>query len=499
MPPGTIAEVLAPALAEAPDRPALVAPDRTLSYAELDAEANRAAGALRDLGLRRGDRIAVSLPNDSRIVVLFHAVMRAGGIWVGLSGQLAPPEQQALLDHARASIAIGCAAGPPSSASRRTLTPPDWARALNGARPVPPGPADPHAAAAIAYTSGTTGQPKGVVHSQHNLLVPGAVLAATRGYDTALRKADSLPMTILNLLVLSTLLTSQARGTAIISDARRAGEVAGWLRATGATVWNGVPALLHDMARDPAIPSSSLDGLTEVWAGGDNLSEEIRAAFGHRFAPPLTGTYGLTEAPTVVAIEDRHAPHVPGGSGQVLPHLRVFTSPAGDGAAAEGLGELCVTGRDDGPWAGVYRPMLGYWDDPQATARALAGGVLATGDLGTVSDDGQVSVRDRSKLVIVRGGANVYPAEVERVIGAHAGAVASAVFATADTRLGSRVAAVVQARGPGLDVDDLRRHCLARLARYKVPETWHVTTGPLPRNAMGKIDRAAVTARWAGR
>ena len=175
------------------------------------------------------------------------------------------------------------------------------------------------------------------MHSQHNLLLPGAVLVATRGYGRSLRKADSLPMTILNLLVLSTLLTSQARGTAVISGARRAQEVVGWLRATRATVWNGVPALLHDLARDPAIPGDALDGLAEVWSGGDNLSEEIRAAFGQRFSPPLVGTYGLTEAPTVVAIEDRAGPHRPGCSGRSCRTWRCGRKATGNCVSAAGL------------------------------------------------------------------------------------------------------------------------------------------------------------------
>jgi long-chain acyl-CoA synthetase len=497
----SIAGVLGPALAEDPDRTALVAPDLTLSYAELDAATAQAAGALRELGVRPGDRIGVGLPNDSRIVVLFHAAMRLGAVWVGISQQLAPPEQAALLDHCGASLTIGVAgplpdaglphaergrAGRPGPGRVPALRPAEWTDAVRAARPVGPVPVDPGAPAAIAYTSGTTGRPKGVVHSQHNLLVPGAVLVATRGYDSSLRKADSLPMTILNLLVLSTLLTSQARGTAVISDARSAREVVRWLRETRATVWNGVPALLYDMARDPAIAASALDGLIEVWSGGDNLSEEIRAAFCNRFSPSLAGTYGLTEAPTVVAIEDRGEPHSPGCSGPVLPHLSVREDPGG---------ELCVGGRADGPWAGLYTPMLGYLNAPEETAQALHEGVLRTGDVGRVNERGEVFVTDRRKLVIVRGGANVYPAEVERIIAGYRGVRACAVFGTPDERLGARITAVVQAQDAGLDLDGLRLHCRERLARYKVPEDWRVTTDALPRNPMGKLDRPAIAAR----
>jgi long-chain acyl-CoA synthetase len=485
-----VAAVLQRVLDEEPGRTALVAPDRTLTYAELDDEAARAAGALIALGLRPGDRIAVSLPNDSRIVSLFHAVMRIGGVWVGVGRALAAAEQQEILRHCGARFAIGCLGG------SRHLSESVWQEALEAARPARGLPdVDPHAPAAIAYTSGTTGRPKGAVHSQHNLLVPGAVLSATRGYDHALRKADSLPMTILNLLVLSTLLTSQAGGTAVISDIRDARRIVAWLRDTGATVWNGVPPMLYDLAHDDAIGNDALDGLAEVWSGGDSLSEDIRAAVAGKFGRRIIGTYGLTEAPTVVAIEDPGAGHVPGGSGTVLPHLEVSTRPIRDGAVPADDGELCVTAAATGPYAGLYTPMLGYWQDPPATAKALRDGALRTGDLGHVDGTGQVFIAGRRSLVIVRGGANVYPAEIERVIGSCAGVVAAAVLGVPDDRLGARVAAVVQVRSGATEWPGrLREHCLGALARYKVPERWQITADPLPRNAMGKIDRPRLAA-----
>lgn len=491
-----VSTVLSEPLAREPERPALLAPDATLTYAQLDEAAAVAVGALQDLGLRPGDRLGVSLPNDSRIVVLFHAAMRLGAVWVGVSRALAAAEQRALLDDCGARVAVGCHDGVGDTAGRKVVSEELWAETVASARAVKTAPADPYAPAAIAYTSGTTGRPKGVVHTQHNLVVPGAVLAASRGYDDSLRKADSLPMTILNMLVLSTLLTSQAGGTAVISDHRHARTIAEWLRDTGANVWNGVPPILHDMAQDRAVAAEDLDGLVEVWSGGDNLSEQIRSAFTRKFRPPLVATYGLTEAPTVVSSEDRHAEHVPRCSGRVLPHLRVEAYGPDDVALPPGqLGELCVSASQEGPHAGVYQPMLGYWNDSAATAETLGNGVLHTGDVGTVSEDGLVFVHDRQKLVIVRGGANVYPAEVERVIQTFPGVAASAVVGMPDDRLGSRVGAIVQAdAGTAIETTELERHCLVELARYKVPERWEVVSRELPRNPMGKIDRSAVAS-----
>src|SRR5439155_15272028 len=160
-------------------------------------------------------------------------------------------------------------------------------------------------------------------------------------------------------------------------------------------------------------------------------------------------------------------------------------------------GEICVGPMTEGPWAGRYHLMLGYLERPDATAETLAGGVLHTGDIGHVDDDGFLFVRDRKKLVIIRGGANVYPAEVERVLGDAPGVAGCAVLGLANERLGERVVAVVQARpGETIDVAEVSAHCPVHLARYKVPERF-VVVDELPRNAMGKVQRAELASLFA--
>ncbi len=133
--------------------------------------------------------------------------------------------------------------------------------------------------------------------------------------------------------------------------------------------------------------------------------------------------------------------------------------------------------------------MLGYWERPEATAEALVGGELRTGDLGLIDDEGRLHVRDRTSLVILRGGANVYPAEVERVMLEHPAVASAAVFGRPDDRLGERVAAVIEpAPGVTVDLAELRAFLVANLARYKVPDAMAVVAA-LPRNAMGKVVR----------
>lgn len=245
--------------------------------------------------------------------------------------------------------------------------------------------------------------------------------------------------------------------------------------------------MLYDMVRDDEIGPHTFDLIGDLWSGGDNLGESLRAGFSRKFQTPIHATYGLTEAPAIVAIEEIGGEHIPGASGKTLPHLHVH---AADHDAADGPGELCVAAAAGGPFAGRYTPMLGYWRNPEATAGVLHGGELRTGDLGTVSPDGDVFVHDRRGLTIVRGGSNVYPAEVERLVQAFPGVVACAIVGVPDERLGSRVGAVVQMDRDHAPEMALREHCASSLARYKIPEVWRFTTGDFPRNAMGKINRA---------
>ncbi len=201
----------------------------------------------------------------------------------------------------------------------------------------------------------------------------------------------------------------------------------------------------------------------------------------------------------MVSIDPPDGAHVAGASGRVLPHLDVRVLDDDGRPAPPGeVGELCLAPAATGPFAGRYTPLIGYWNRPEATAAVTAGGVIHTGDVGVVDDDGWLSVRDRKNLVIVRGGANVYPAEVERVLHAVDGVAGSAVAGIADERLGERVVAAVELdEGATVSADELAERCRAELARYKVPERIVVVTA-LPRNAMGKVDRTAVAALFDG-
>jgi acyl-CoA synthetase (AMP-forming)/AMP-acid ligase II len=321
------------------------------------------------------------------------------------------------------------------------------------------------------------------------LLLPGEVLVASRGWGPSLRKGDCLPLTILNLMVLTTLLTAQAQGCCIVMDRRDADGIAEWIEQEQITHWNGVPAQLHDLVTVKQVDPARIASLREVWSGGGDCPDALRVRFAEVYGLPIRATYGLTEAPTVVSIDPVGGERRPGASGRVLPHLWV-QARRDDGALLprEAEGELCLGPRTASEWAGRWTPYLGVWRDGEVVDPPTS--PVATGDFGIIDSEGWLTVLDRIKVLIVRGGANVYPAEVERVLLAEEGVAGAAVFGVPDDRLGERVAALVETNGD-VDLDALAAACRTQLADYKVPERWGIVE-TLPRNAMGKIVRTGL-------
>ncbi|MBW2497861.1 MAG: AMP-binding protein [Deltaproteobacteria bacterium] len=507
--PRTVADVLERSLREHPDKEFVVGRGRRLSYAEFDAEATRAASAFASLGVCAGDRVAMSLPTDIDITIGFHGLLRLGAIWLGINRNLAPAEKRYMLQDAGVSLAVG----DPEMAEEYVALQaevPDlrevvvcdrddphsrWYELLeNATSPPPEVEIDPFQAGGFAYTSGTTGFPKGVVHSHHNLLVPGAAQARMGSdYHEETRRGDCFPLTILNMQVLSTLLVAQAGATCVFMDRIDAQGVAEWIKNERVTLFTAPPALIYSLANDDSILPEDLQTLDRLLFGGGACPAPIIDAFEGKFDVPVRGTYGLTEAPTALTIETPGSRGPVGSSGVPLEHVELTIRDDEDRALPPGeQGEVCVGPMREGSWADVYTPMLGYWRKPEATRETLRGGLLHTGDIGYLDEDRNLFIVDRKNLMILRGGANVYPAEIERVLHEDQRVEACAVVGVEDERLGERVAAWVQvAEGATLDPAELQAHCRQRLAKYKVPEKIELID-EMPRNAMNKIMRRAL-------
>ncbi|HXA33530.1 MAG TPA: class I adenylate-forming enzyme family protein [Acidimicrobiales bacterium] len=481
----------------------LVGRSGRLTWSEVDRMSGNVAMMLVDHGVRPGDRVACSLYNDVDIGIAFFGVLRAGAVWVGINPQLAPPEKRYILEDCGAVVMISSAgvhAAPTQDGSRVVLLVDDpvgpWSRARTGVRDVTALPdCDPFAVAAIAYTSGTTGQPKGAVHAHRNLVLPVVIGRYLRPEPVPSRMGQCLPLSILNLMILGPLAAAINGATFVAMDRVDADGVVDWVGQEQIDTFIGAAPLIHDLILRDDIEGDDLASVTRAACGGADFPEWYRGAWESKFNTPIEGGYGMTEAPTAVTTETDDSRPL-GSCGKASPHVRItIRDDQGDESAVGTTGEVCIEPNPVGPFAHVYTPMLGYWNRPEATASALAGHRYHTGDVGHLDNEGWLYISARRSDLILRGGANVYPAEVERVLADHPQVTACAVIGRPHQRLGQEIVAICQLSelsGTAPDIDDeLRALCASNLAKYKVPAEFMVIDD-MPRNQMGKISKPAL-------
>jgi len=504
--PGTIGAVLDRALTRDPGRPALVGRSARYTYGELDRQVNQAARFFHDRGVRKYDRVAACLPNDVDIVIALLAAARLGAIWVGVNQPLAPPEKAFILRDSGARLYLTDAAGLEEIGPQRQGLP-DLEHALSvddsspatgwrglllaaedAARPAVA--VDPFEPAAIAYTSGTTGQPKGAVHSHHNVLLPGAIQVHEGRFGPDCPQGVMLPLTILNLMVLAPMTAFQAGSCCVCMDSVKPVDIARWVREEQVGHFSSVPTIIQDLLTSPEVQPQDLDSLGHPDVGGAGIPESFQKLYRERFGRNMTIAYGMTEAPTIVAKTGPGDTPAEELCGRAVPQVEILVVDEHDRPLPTGeAGEICVRPALDGPYAHVYTTMLGYWNRPEATAKALANGMYHTGDVGVLDSTGQLFIRGRRNDLIIRGCANVYPVEVERVLASPPAVADAAVLGVPDERLGQRVAAVLElaaGQADAVTTEALQAFCREHLARYKVPEMIHFVDA-LPRNAMNKV------------
>jgi acyl-CoA synthetase (AMP-forming)/AMP-acid ligase II len=269
-----------------------------------------------------------------------------------------------------------------------------------------------------------------------------------------------------------------------------------WIAAEKITTFSAVPAMVHDLLTHEGVTDEMLASIDAIGVGGADMPDAFRRLYQERFGTRVGTGYGLTEAPTAVTVEDVSEPPVPDSCGRALPQCTIhILDESGDPVAAGEAGEVCVGPALEGEWADVYRPMLGYWNRPEASAEALRGGLLHTGDIGSLDADGNLRIHDRKNDLVIRGGANVYPAEVERVLHENPSVAACAVIGVPDERLGERVVAFVELmEATSASEVELKELCAAQLARYKVPDQITFVDG-FERTPMGKIKKTHLRER----
>lgn len=471
-----------------------------LTYAELAARVEHTATRLRELGVAAGTRVAYLGPNSIDTWVCFFATARAGGIFVSLNIRLAAPEigymladsGSRVLVHGPESAELANAADPAEHGVAHVLPAADLrpsGRPEAAAGSLLPGPIDAQDPVElddpvlILYTSGTTGRPKGAVLTHGNLTwntVNQLAHIDVLSSDVALCVAPLFHVTGLGQVSMPTLLKG---GTVVVVPKFDAGGFLALIARRRATCFSAVPTMLQMMCEHPDWESADLSSLRYVIYGGSSIAEDVAQAWLDRGVVLQQG-YGMTEAaPGVFMALPDGALSRPVSAG--VPHFftDVRLDVAGEVVPGPGPGELLVRGPN------VF---AGYWNRPDETAQVLSEGWYRSGDVVRIEDDGWAYVVDRVRDLIISGGENIYPAEVEAAIAELAEVTAAAVVAVPDPKWGEVGCAYVVVRaGAGLDEVALRAHLDQRLARYKIPRYVEMCDD-LPRNATGKVLRSVL-------
>ena len=486
----------------------LVTEHSRLSFAEHYAAVAALATAMREEhGVGKGDRVAICSANNPEWIIAFWAAVSIGAIAVGMNSMWAAPEvghglsltePKVVVADAprRALIAEAAAAGMPVLSVEEDL-PALFARYAGAA--LPPDPVDEDDPAVILFTSGTSGRPKGAIHSHRNVLAAlwfmllGDAIAAELGAPQAERRY-LLVSPLFHIASLHNLAVPRLAvgDTAVIHLGRfDIDRVLRLVEAERVTNWGAMPTMLSRLVEHPDLEKYDLSSLRAVSVNSAPSSAELKARV--RETLPLAArsfgtSYGLTESSTAATLATAAELLAdPDTAGSPVPTMQVeIRDPAGNPVPDGTEGEI---------WLRGAQLMLGYWNDPEATAASTAPhGWFRTGDLGTMSG-GQLRISARRSDLILRGAENVYPAEVENVLGMHPAVAECAVFGTPHEDLGAEVAAIVVLRdGATVTETELTDYASARLGKYKVPSRWLITGDPLPRNATGKVIRPAAAA-----
>ena len=495
-----------------PDQPAITYEGRTQTYAELDARAGRVAQALLAAGVQPGDRIAVLDKNTPEFFEVQFGAAKVGAVIVAVNWRLAPPEIAFILNDARAPVlVVGEEFVPAIDAHRAELAAlrcvvtvgEEYERWIDAHPADDPG----HEAAAddVAvqfYTSGTTGLPKGVMLTNRALF--GLMGYVHDGWAVDERAVCMVAMPLFHVAGAGWALCGLTLGShnVLMRDVDLA-RILEDLQRYAVTHAVFVPAVLQFLLLTPGIDEADFSALRHIVYGASPISEDVLVRSIERFGCAFSQAYGLTETNGAIVVlppED----HDVGGPNAHRLRAAGVPLPGVELKVVDDRGEDRPIGEVGEVWIRSGQNMIGYWNRTAETeATLLADGWLRSGDAGYLDADGYLYIHDRVKDMIVSGGENIFPAEVESVLMAHPGVADAAVIGVPDDRWGETVKAVVVpapgADGETLDDTDLIAFCRERLAHYKCPTSidW---AEALPRNPSGKIlKRELREPYWAGR
>jgi long-chain acyl-CoA synthetase len=478
--------------------------DELLTACELGDAANRIANGLRGLGVDHGDPVSVMSPNGPDFYKAWFGILKAGAVFNPVNAQFTPEEAAYVVRHVGARVLI---AHESLAASTKRIC--DLAPAVEhvvfigestsptlGELAVKASPESPEAdvapedVAAVVYTSGTTGRPKGAVLTHGNFAWDVAAAC-----DVLPVLPDDILGLVLPLFHVNAQLTSLVQlaigGTLEVFSRFSPSDLWPAVERHGLTTFSAVPTMLAMLLAQRERAQHDLSSLRYVICGASPLSETLAGRFESAFGLRILQGYGLTEGTCVSSLDSYYLPRRIGSIGLPLRGqiMRIADSELRDVAVGE-VGEILVQGPN---------VMRGYFHDDEATEAAIVDGWLRTGDAGTVDRDGYFWIVDRLKDMIIRGGENIYPREIEEVLFACPGVIEAAVLGVPDPLWGEEVRAVLVAEpGSSLDEEQVRRLCGDRLAAYKVPKFVEIRDTALPKTATGKVDKRSLVEEGAG-
>ncbi|MFI5085212.1 MAG: long-chain fatty acid--CoA ligase [Actinomycetales bacterium] len=488
-----VAQLLADSAAAVPDAPSLKLDDVVVTFAALEAQSERVAGLLAERGVRPGDRVALISPNLPQMPAIYYGALRYGAIVVPLNPLLKAREVEYHLRDSGAKLVfawdgIRPEADPGAEAAGAEVIGigPGLAELLAGVEPrAGMSEAAPDDTAVILYTSGTTGRPKGAELTHENLRSNAAVSQAL--FDTGPGDVVFGGLPFFHIFGQTCALNSAVLAGACVTllprfDPAKALEI---IARDKVTIFEGVPTMYVALLRCPALAQTDTSTVRLAASGGSPLPLEILREFESTFSATLLEGYGLSETSPVVTFNQLDGIRKPGSIGTPVrgARLRILDEDGKDVPDGE-VGEIAV--------AGGY-VMKGYWNNPDATAAAIPDGWFRTGDLGRRDEDGVYFIVDRKKDMILRGGYNIYPREVEEVLYEHPAVAEAAVVGVPDELHGEEVVAVVALKD-GADRNGSTEKIAAeiasfvqeRVAAYKYPRRV-VIVDALPKGPTGKI------------
>ena len=465
------------------DAPAIDVDGRTHTFGELDAYASQLAHALTARGVGRGDRLCFYLPNSLDLIALYLAVTRIGAIVVPMNILYRDREVRHIVaDADPVAVIVDAAVAEPASAAAVWALADLRADASKRAPQRPARSADGDAPALIVYTSGTTGAPKGAVLTHSALAVNAAALVTCWQMTAADRLHLMLPLFHVHGLCVGVhcwLLSGCRLRLEARFDHQHAQEQ---MLAFAPTVFFGVPTMYVRMLAFDEAAATAIGARMRLFVSGSApLPEHVWTGFRRRFGHEILERYGMSEA-LMIASNPYAGERRPGTVGVALPGVSVRIVDDQGTAAPDGMpGEVVIRS------ASLFRE---YWRNPPATTAAFADGWFRTGDLGTRSADGYITLHGRRTDLIISGGFNIYPREIEDFLCEQPGVAEAAVVGEADERRGEVPVAYVVA-GAGWDEARTAAACREQLASFKVPRRF-VVVERLPRTALGKVRKHAL-------